>query len=91
MTAIAILAAFFLAGAAYEATPNASTPAQTAAENLPSPGVQKDENVARYEAFLERLTREARAREPAVVYWVVRDENSGTWRPAPGPIAPEQK
>lgn len=87
MTALAILAAFVFAGAAYEVSP---TPAQAEAEN-PSPVARTDENVARYEAFLERLTREAKAREPAVVYWVTRDADSGTWRPAPGPIAPEQK
>lgn len=78
MTVIAIFAALFLAGAAYEAAPE------------PVASIT-DENVARMEAFFERLSREGReelARQP-VVNWVVRDADSGTWRPAAGPLEPQ--
>jgi hypothetical protein len=91
MTVLAILAALFLAGAAYE-TPASEPVAQTEVETLSPARSVTDENIARLEAFFERLSREGReerARQP-VVNWVVRDPDSGTWRPADGPLEPQK-
>jgi hypothetical protein len=92
MTAIALALAFFVAGAAYEAAPASEPVAQTEVNTLPPAGSVTDENVARMTEFFERLSREARearARQP-VVNWVVRDADSGTWRPAAGPLEPQK-
>lgn len=77
MTAIAILAALLFTGAAFDAAPDAVAQQQSIHE----------ENIAHATRFFDELSRkeaERRAKEP-VVHWIVRDADSGTWRPAPAP------